>query len=112
MAIEGGWNKDWRLRYTSEDEMAFDDIKHDAEDNPCHYINVYKIICDASFWQSIGKACGWSEDRQWYYYDEDENESILGGVSWYPWQYYAHELYDLILTSSDLSPFWESIKSV
>lgn len=59
-AIEGGWNPNWYFsHFSSNDDVVFGDVRKDSEDNPCYYRNLYQILSDPKFWQSLGKAMGW-----------------------------------------------------
>ena len=73
-----------------------------GHDPQYHYDTSCRLILDPLFFQAIGKACGW---------DEDKNKHTNRGWT-YEWLYKAERCLRLILTSSDLSPFWESIKPI
>lgn len=60
-----------------------------------------EIALDSTFWQALGKALGWTK---WGEFDEEYKKS-----SDPQWQYNAHRFYDLILTNSDTTAFWQEI---
>lgn len=58
------------------------------------------IALDPSFWQCLGKALGWADNKLPVLAHEP-----LG----YTRQKYAHRFYDLILTGGDTDAFWKEL---
>ena len=62
--------------------------------------------CDPSFWQSLGKALGWTERIDGGLKYENGFYKKLPVEQWY-----AHKFYDLILTGGDTEVFWKELLS-
>lgn len=58
-AIEGGYNLEWA-------KPPFSDCR-----------DYCAIVLDNTFWQALGKACGWSEKSSIAHGNYDEIENIL-----------------------------------
>lgn len=97
-AIEGGWK-------------AFGIITNASEMNEESFKNFWgyldrerrwqEIALDPTFWQALGKSCGWGKCAQGYHIHICEALNR--------WQREAHRFYDLILTGGDTEKFWEEI---
>lgn len=58
---------------------------------------------DPSFWQALGKSCGWEEHANVH-----SREKILGSYGSRA-RLEAHRFYDLILIGGDTTKFWEEL---
>lgn len=81
---------------------------------PCEIegIEVYHkgdTLLDSLFWQALGKSMGWGEDAQLKYYGEDEDESMLGGVLWFPWEEKWHALIDHLASGKSIEDYFQSL---
>lgn len=108
-AIEGGWEAFGHCSPTCPEPATFE-VSVDGiyvifhEDNSVveHAIDnvgypAERIVLDASFWKSLGKALGWEE------LTEQGNPS---GTGWY---YRASAFLDLVLTGGDTDAFWKEL---
>lgn len=64
-AIEGGWGRN-TLKvsgYRKPSGMPMEVQLHLENDKSGYWetVSYYEIVCDSSFWQALGKACGWYE---------------------------------------------------
>jgi len=67
--------------------------------------NVYieKYLLDPSAWKTVGKVREWGEEKEIYSADTaDGDESLIGGVYLYPWQYKMHVFLDLLIEGKSI----------
>lgn len=72
-------------------------------------LSIYEMCLDPLFWQALGKSMGWGEDAQLKYYGEDEDESMLGGVLWFPWEEKWHALIDHLASGKSIEDYFQSL---
>lgn len=99
-AIEGGWCKN----YGNGKPPFKHGVGRDAvtilynEGGPIQTYYYAQIALDPTFWQALGKSCGW-----------DKNASVYSHTTMTQWQQAAMQFYDLILTGGDTEKFWAEI---
>ena len=59
-AIKGGWKEHFYFSHFNENEVALNDDRHSAENNPNFYINLCEILLDPKAWEAVGKMLGWA----------------------------------------------------
>ena len=106
LAIEGGWKS-----YNEISSPLVGGVQIDKEET--------EIICDPTFWKSLGKKLGWSGERclkcgkDWPWISGtrycDACRSADGNWRTDTYKYHAHRFYDLILTSQPTDKFWEEL---
>ena len=70
-AIDGGWDKD--------NARVYDCDGHDSQ----HIDEL--MLMDKTFWQSLGKTCGWNDESLW-------RAGIDGSAEWYLRAMSFHEI--------------------
>lgn len=57
----------------------------------------YTLVDVIRLMPKIGEVMEWGKEKDFYHYEEDEHESILGGVFWSKVEYHSHEILDEFL---------------
>ena len=101
-AIEGGWTlKAGRLDNHRPEKENYLDEENQTFHHKGIQIDARLIVLDPSFWQALGKALGWKSNHSRY--DKCPYCSEI------PWKEHAKAFFNLLLTNSDTTPFWEEI---
>lgn len=101
-AINGGWIATARKENNNADYICEHLLKNDDVFWRCY-------VTDPSFWQSLGKALGWTEYGEYEIDRKSDYELGLTGYYGDEWALEAHRFYDLILTGGDTEKFWQEL---
>lgn len=116
-AIEGGWQA-YQLEYkNNEVQIDTERVLIYSHDRLVKDFSYEKILLDPLFWQALGKARGWKEEKCM---DESDFPNASDGfklilkeiiipVREYDWKYNAIRYFETRLSSGDLKSFWENL---
>ena len=85
-AVAGGWQNPVHL-VSDADEKGRIVVLSGYPERVAVVWKHAEIALDPSFWQSLIKATGWQR----------------------PWERYAHDFFDIILTGGDTEKFWDDL---
>lgn len=108
LTIEGGWKPLASVVIHDTDAFEQSDFQtlvfyKGSDPETCAIagrINIYRALCDPTFWSSLGKALG---------LEKRTIEVVLDGDIIHDYKQLAHRLFDLILTQQDTTVFWQEL---
>lgn len=113
-SMEGRWKPTWYFCHFNDDEAVFGDINKDDENNPCYYLNIYKIFSSPLFWQCLGKGL-----KRGYVCDDcgegflKPRDNCMCGESYPPakvwWEYAWHRFIDHLIEGKDPEEFFNNL---
>lgn len=99
LAIENGWDE-------NRAKVSKLDLRDGYEGMGTSMFSTDKAMLDPLFWQTLGKALGYSGDYGVGSASLNK-QVIIEGKPW--WQWAAHQYFGLLLTGGDTEQWWKKL---